>query len=217
MLRCLPHRRSSFIAWPVRCCRGGSAVPSRRRRRRSRSRDSRVEECVSTFDIVRGCRLAGVESWSLLVAEETDPVATRRWTERRSCADAHLKESAFQLAERARIASRTASKEAICQSVVSMYSSTPSPVCSRAPITASSLRSIASIHRSAGSRTPLGSVRYVPQPRRAHRREGQRHGPVPRRTARSWRGGYCPLELSDHAKRVHMKRESPADVPERSS
>jgi hypothetical protein len=44
-----------------------------------------------------------------------------------------------------------------------------------------------------------------------------RHGPVPRRTARSWRGGYCPLELSDHAKRVHMKRESTADVPEKSS
>jgi len=73
MLRCLPHRRSSFVSWPVRCCRGCSAVPSRRRRRRSRSRDSRVEECVSTFDIFRRRRLAGVESWSLLVAEETDP------------------------------------------------------------------------------------------------------------------------------------------------
>jgi hypothetical protein len=34
---------------------------------------SRVEECVSTFDIFRRRPLAGVEIWSLLVAEETDP------------------------------------------------------------------------------------------------------------------------------------------------
>jgi len=202
MLRCLPHRRSSFVAWPVRCCRGGSAVPSRRRRRRCRCRRRvlRSASAPSTSFAAAGSRESRAGPCSSL--RRRTPVATRRGTEGRSCA---------------RRASRTASKEAICQSVVSMYSSTPVSVCSRAPITASSLRSIASIRRSAGSRTPLGSVRSVPQPRRAHGREGQRHGPVPRRTVRSWRGGYRPLELSDHAKRVHMKRESPADVPEKSS